>query len=270
MRIRDFVTVAGLTAYFGEQLVLCDGFPDEDSLQRFWSLSRNWQRQSLLQLAALDADLPSEDRLTQSRAATNVLADIFSAQVLMRVFGAVLSANDHLRGERRAGPLAEDVHHRQLELRAQALMLMLHPTGLAEEHVSEAELYCRRTERWTDLLLGPLMPYPSTATFAFDPERAGDFYQDLRIVTKAGRKQELWSVHLSTLSLAFPDRSFSSRNSNALAESLSGMILASVPASLIKSFRDSGRDLFGTWWHRVLSVIPGSAVGLTDLPREHA
>ena len=86
------------------------------------------------------------------------------------------------------------------------LRLLLHSTFIPAEQLSELDRLRRRVERWTDVLLGPLVAHYGNelADFAFDPRRARDFGEDQSQARFGSTSRPAWSFLLAGLRSAFP------------------------------------------------------------------
>jgi len=106
--------------------------------------------------------------------------EILAAELVCRIAAAAAAAHDTRRGEAELEPVARSVFTAHLEVRAKVLQLLL--TGERQEVPAAKQLndLRRRIERWTDLLLAHLATFTSVHDFAFEPNRAADFADDLR------------------------------------------------------------------------------------------
>ena len=94
------------------------------------------------------------------------------------------------------------------QCRASVLRLLLHSTCLPVDQLAELDRLRRRVERWTDMLLGPLVTHYGNelADFAFDPRRARDFGAEQSQARFGTTARPAWSFLLAGLRSAFPNR----------------------------------------------------------------
>jgi hypothetical protein len=108
---------------------------------------------------------------------------------------------DKRSGSGDAEPVARSVYIGQMEARNRALNLMVYGQGFEMQEAVALNQIRRRTERWSDLLLGHLMMSHDATEFAFEPERARDFAADLR--DQGGLRGVAWRLTLASLRAAF-------------------------------------------------------------------
>lgn len=149
---------------------------------------------------------PSSDQVQR---VITIASDLLIGELLTRVAGAVLTACDRRQRLRRAEPIARNVLTVHQQCRASVLRLLLHSTFLPADELAELDRLRRRVERWTDVLLGPLVAHYGNelADFAFDPRRAIDFGEDQSQARFGSTPRPAWSFLLAGLRSAFPNSS---------------------------------------------------------------
>jgi len=208
MHARELVEVASILCIDAEQLLhpapaaaasprLC-----QQALAEYWAASRcrldEWGRR-LSRLAH-----PPHSSTGQAGSELAELAEeIVLSQVLSRTMAAITLVHDRLHDHSEAGPIGRNTlaGHDEAVSRLRALAgAWWRP---ASAPASRLRRLTNRTQRWTDLLLGyvlPLCPWPAKAAdrtqplpqhaaaghavqFAFDPARAQEFAFDAQMQT---------------------------------------------------------------------------------------
>lgn len=112
---------------------------------------------------------------------------MFLTEILGRLWCGVLEARGRKPG---SDPLicnvARYVLLQHLELRREILNLMNRWCTEAYPQVAALDFQYRRMERWTDVLLGPLVKRHRLQDFVFDPERAMEYSIDENLPGKSG------------------------------------------------------------------------------------
>ncbi len=143
------------------------------TIERYWSASKcrldRWGR-SLKQLQQSTAS--EINHVIEFRP---LLIEILSADVLTRVWSAVLCAHDRHRGTSEVEPVARSVLIGQLEARHRALTYLLDHSGSDLGWAVQANRVRLQTDRWTDLLIGLISEQPGSTDFAVDRNRVIEF-----------------------------------------------------------------------------------------------
>ena len=171
MHARDLVQLAVLVSEHGPQLVESKERIGEADLEGYWTHSRvrlNRWGHDLKVLSNGSWRGTSTDRPP----ARELLEEVFAAEVLVRVWTAVMFAYDRRRALDDALPIAHGIFVGQLEARNRCLKLLHRRQGLSVVEAEELDRARRATERWCDLLIAPLMAIDDVARFANDPTRA--------------------------------------------------------------------------------------------------
>lgn len=240
----------------------------EACLHEYWSTSKcrqdHWVRQlRAFQDASQEINATNEEspecqavRWAEFRP---VLEEILAAEVLTRVWLAILTGHDQHRGVSESEPVARSVYIGHLEVRLRALNLMIRGAGVGVEQAVKLNHLRRRIERWTDLLLAELAVHVDVSSWAFDVDRTRDFAEDLRFDRRRDRDHLVWQIMLSSLRTAFR-QGFSSSCPNAeMDRRVSESILMSLPSQLF----DSTGVLKSLWMLR-LDHITADAEGMIN------
>lgn len=177
-------------------------------LSVYWQHGKTYwprRRRELDELCDIAAD---SDDSAVTEAIVSIASDLLVGELLTRVAGAILTACDRRQRLRRAEPIARAVLTVHQQCRTSVLHLLLHSTCVPADQLAELDRLRRRVERWTDLLLGPLVAHYGNelADFAFDPRRARDFGDDQLEARFTSTSRPSWSFLLAGLQSAFPNR----------------------------------------------------------------
>ena len=131
-----------------------------------------------------------------------VVSEILVAEVLTRVWTAVVVAHDRRHGEPEVEPLVRSIYVGHMEARSRALAAIIHAPGVDVEQAVELNRLRRRAEQWTDLLIGRLVTTADVAEFAADPQRAWEFSAELPETSPTAEIDD-WPLLMASLRLAF-------------------------------------------------------------------
>lgn len=167
--------------------------------QHSQAMLRRWRK-------SVEADSEIVDQAANHRIMATV-SSILVSEMLTRVWGAILAASDAHRQQRHSAPIARSVLTAHLQCRVNVFQMLVHSNSFPMEQLSELDRLRRRVERWTDLLLGPLVTRygESVAEFAFDERRATDFGHEQFQTHFHSASRPAWSFLLVGLRTAFPE-----------------------------------------------------------------
>jgi hypothetical protein len=204
MHAWELVELGALAAAHGPAVVALAPQWSPQALERYWSAGKiridAWGRALRAYTKEIQHAAPAR-RPQLWRQVRPVLEEILTAEVLNRVWTAVMCLADRQRRVGDAEAVARSVYIGQMEARNRALNLMVYGQGFDIQEAVALNHVRRRSERWTDLLLGNLLIAHDAAEFAFDVGRACDFAQDLR--EQGGLCGVAWRLTLTSLRGAF-------------------------------------------------------------------
>jgi len=234
MHAGQLVELAAIVAAEGPALVqTCRRLPPHGLLQ-YWIASKcrhdRWLR-------TLKEVCCGEDELAA------VLEEIFTGEVLARTWAAVSSAHDRRYQVEESLPVARSILTAHQEVRQRALQLLLQWPGHQSSQAQRINRLRRLSERWTDLLVGYLLGLDEVAEFAFDPQRARDFSEDLRYRNQWPAGPQLWPLVRGSLRAAFQGQQEPASPNADLNTAIAAGVLACFPAELREP---SGA--FGSLW----------------------
>ncbi len=203
MHARDLLELAVVLAANAPAVVRSGKPIDPGAIEQYWVASksrldrwsralRRWTDQAHREPSAGNSQL----------ALIAMLEEIITGELPTRVFAAVASAYDEHQQTDLMGPVAQSVLLGQLEARYRALSLLVQTSLVDAAMAVKLNRLRRRTERWTDLLIGYLCHLGDLTRFAHDPERARDFSGDLR-QRNLMRRQKLWALVEGSFRVAF-------------------------------------------------------------------
>lgn len=259
MHARELVEVAGLVALNGPQFVAGSPPVGPNYLEQYWVSSKcrfeSWNR-ALRCYAALAGEHSREDldEWVEIRAA---LDEIFTSEILTRVWTALLVARDRRLRTDAAESVARSVFDSHLEARHRALELLLHDGSFSMQQAVSLNRVRRRAERWTDVLLGGLLDTCDVREFTVQPDRAQDFAIDLARRRGDPGGRQAWRLTLVSLRAAF-QRGLSPFAANADAN-------ARITASILGAFQGDLFDstgVFQSLWMMRLAANASDAQGM--------
>ncbi|MEQ9409726.1 MAG: hypothetical protein RIK87_18465 [Fuerstiella sp.] len=138
--------------------------------------------------------------------AQSLAEQILVNDLVNRVWTVLLIACDRHRGETRIEQLAHNVFRGHQAVRQRALRICLNDVSLQPEQRAHIEKLQISSERWADLLNCALMDSYDLWHYAFDEQRARDFYRDrFHREQIAPQNSRAWSLILAGLRHSFPD-----------------------------------------------------------------
>ena len=171
-----------------------------------------------------------------------ILSEIFVSEILTRVWGITLTAIDRQQGQRSAEPIARNTTNGHTEARNKAISLML-SLQIPMHELSKVDRLRRKSERWTDLLVGHLALRYQLPDFAFENQRSLDFGQSQVHEFVRATDESVWEFVQAGIHLSFSTLSNASSFSVPWNRGIVRSILGSFPidcfdeVGLFKSLR---------------------------------
>ncbi|MFN0198608.1 MAG: hypothetical protein ACKVT0_17820 [Planctomycetaceae bacterium] len=175
------------------------------------------------------------------RSLTSVIQDVFTSEILIRIWTAILTAHDHVQKGKQTEPIARNVLIGQLQIRRYALESMVSNLGdpgtnQTIEDVNQIDAFRRRCERWCDLLIGHLLYQFPVEEFAFDIDRARDFGEQHLQERFKNSEHVIWELVRGGARLAFPDGGERTPKESELTSRLVEGILSGFPRQSFQSW----------------------------------
>jgi hypothetical protein len=263
MHSRDLLDLSAIAAYHGTRIVGDASLIREERLEQYWAGSRSrqdrWGR-SLKKLGLgshFDRKMTTADR----HALRSVLEEILTGEVLTRTWGAVLCGRDRLGGKSEGEAIARSVLLGQIEARHRALSILSKARGLNPEESEGLDQVRRRAERWTDLLVGHVCLACDVSEFAFHPERAREFRDDLAGQGRGPTADSAWKLLVTSLRLAFRSTLVHETANPDLNQRIATSVMACLPAE----FFDSMGLLKSLWMYRIACFAEDTECLIADL-----
>ncbi len=269
MHARELAELAALISAHGPVFIR-SGLPiSERCIEEYWVASKSrldrWGR-TLKQITARAAEHGPLSTVAQETLLCGVAEEVFTGEVLTRVWAAVACAHDRKLGADLAEPIARGVLLGHLEARHRVLTLLLRSEAVSSDLGVKLNRLRRHTERWTDMFVGYLTGLEDVAEFAVDPERAADFAEDLSFQAKMPGGRHAWPLIQASLRSAL-DSGLSTASPN-------GDLNARIAQSILGCFQPElfdGTGRFRTLWLDRLTNTADDAQGmLEELTASHA
>lgn len=210
----------------------------QEHLQNYWKCCRGRTLDWLRRLETLSGEATSaspDDHLTMWESARPLVDEILVTDILTRVWATVLAASDQNRGSRDASPIARHTFNGHLDARNRALRLVLHDLQIPVSEVARVDRLRRKTERWTDILIGHLALNFQLDEFCHEPDRAVEFGEgQIREILRA-TDEPLWEFVLTGIRLAFAQQQ-EPTPSETWNQGIVRSVLGSFPADSFDEF----------------------------------
>jgi len=238
MNASGLLELAAIVSAHGPVLVEGPGNLSTSGLEQYWTASQcrfdRWSK-AFKQLGA-EAEDPGPgwaDEGWPTLRAT--IEEVLTGEVLTRVFGAVVTAYDARRKSGQAEPIARSVMIGHLEARNRVLRWLVSGSGIGADEAFALNRLRRRTERWSDMLVGYLHGLVDVRHFAVDPERAADFAEDLSYRARLPGGRHAWTLLTASLRATF-GTGLSATSPNAdLNERIGTSVLSCFRSELFES-----------------------------------
>lgn len=259
MYLHETVQLAAIAATHSQALICGPGEIPESSLECYWTASKcrldRWGH-SLRGLS----DTPSST--VRGEQGQLLLAELFTTEVLTRVWTAVLTGYDRRRGAHSAEPIARSVYIGHLEARNRGISLLL-SGRIPLETATKLDALRRRCERWTDLLIAHTLGTIDLSEFTHEPARARDFAEDLQHDAGLSYGSTGWQLQMASLRAAF--RSVGGAGVNA---DLNDRVAASVTCCFPPELFNGCGILQSVWYSRMAHHCDDAQGMIDDLFRE--
>jgi hypothetical protein len=262
MHARELVELAAILSAQGPALIRGTPQLSSHGVQQYWTASKcrldRWAR-NLKSFAADTSQLDATAARVQWPFVRGALEEILTGEVLTRVWTAVLCLYQRKHGGNEFESLARSVMIGHLEARHRVLMLLVRGPGVDAEGAVKLNHLRRRTERWTDLLVGHLARYGDVAEFAIDPDRAVEFSRDLEFQTDQKGGRQAWPLLQASLRAAFQRGLARVSPNEDLNAQIASAILSCFPADLFDS-----TGLFRSLWLHRMSNVTSDVQGMIE------
>lgn len=233
MHAIELITLAAKIARGGREWIHCPQPWDHRPLNDYWCVSKIRLDRWFCQLKSCASGMEKGRPRGWSKARA-LVEEIIASEILTRVWAAAATARDRCGGTNDAEPLVRSILIGHMEARNRALRLLLCTPGVAADDAVALNNLRSQAERWTDLLIGGLLAESDVAEFAFEPDRARDFADDLR-ESHTADTETVWNTMLASLRHGF----MQSLSTPAAQAELNAQIYQSVARSFGLSDADA-------------------------------
>jgi hypothetical protein len=264
MHARELVELAALVSAHAPVLVRSPDRIPRGSIEQYWVASKSRLDQWGHALKRVGTRRRRPDALGTRSASPwirGLLEEIVTGEVLTRVWAAAMAGYDRHRGVDEMEPVARSVLNSHLEARHRVLTLLVRSPGIDVELAVKLNRLRRRSEGWTDLLIGAMVELDGTEGFAVEPDRAREFGEDLRYQQFQRGGRHVWPLLLASLKAAFGQTLGTISPNAGLNAKIGTSILACFPPGLF----DSTGLVQSAWLLRVSSVAQDTQVLIDEL-----
>lgn len=265
MHSRELVELAALVAVHSPLIVEGAGDVAQSASEQYWTASKcridRWLR-LLKQLAVAAEPPPLPPTLSWPRVRP-VLEEIFASELLTRIWTATAAAYDQARGDQNLEPVARTVLGGHLEARRRLLSLLADGRAIGLPQADQLNRFRRRVERWGDMLLAHLAETIDIEEFAFEPDRARDFAEDLDRAAAQSERRFTCQLVLASIRASF---------AAGLAERSPNIDLnRRIGSAILAAFREELFDTTGLvkslWIERITRTANDTEVMIEELLR---
>jgi hypothetical protein len=261
MHARELAELAALVAIHSPVIVQGAGRVPHTSNEQYWAASKcrldRWGR-LLRQLTAATTEPQLPATLAWPRVRP-VLEEILATELLTRLWTATAAAYDASRSDQDLEPIARNIFIGHLDARRRLLGLLADGRVIKLPEAVQLNHLRRRVERWTDMLLAHLAQSIDIAEFAFEPDRAREFAEDLDREAAQAERRFTCQLVLASLRASFAD---------GLAERTpNGDLNRRIGAAILGTFREEITDSTGlvkSLWLERLSRTASDTEGMIE------
>lgn len=223
MRTSELLDMAALVAAGGRQWIVSREPLHSSGLEEYWTASK-----CRLDRWGLALRRASAGPFIDWHELTPLLEQVLASELLTRTWAAVLAGHDAWNRRREGDPIGRSVLIGHLEARHRVLQMLVHGRGLELALAQSLSVLCRRTERWTDLLIGYLSAPQDVSQLAFSTERA-QRYAGLMAGFGQRRGQSAWALGGLSMATAFQRWLRAPEPNQDLNGRIAGGILGAIP-----------------------------------------
>ena len=258
----ELVDLAALVSTYTPTFLRLTKTLPQSELERYWTASKC--RQDRWQLALLELK-ETRSRLIGAtgslhRFAQGMFEEIFTGEILVRVWTGVLAAFDARHGTDHAQPVAQSVLTGHLEVRCRTLSLLSTARELPLADLVELNRLRRLCERWTDLLLAEMSHELDLSGLAHERERMLDFVADVPRRTRGAYAETRRSLVRTSLHAAFVRPARLPAPNGDLNRQIAAGVLGCFQPELF----DGAGVLRSAWVARLMAAVDDTETMLED------
>jgi hypothetical protein len=251
MHARDLADLAALVAVHGQQLVSASPRLLDLAMESYWTASRCRLDRWCHNIRVFEEKMAKQRPPQWPPSATQVVEEVFVAEILTRCFTAVLSAHDQHHDRVESDPIGRNILGGHLDATRRAIRLLKTPVYGGARLTESLGLLRRRCLKWTDLLLAYLSCHAKVDDFAANPARVREFASDAGRHLASSATSSAASTMLSTGMRSTLEMLSEEETPNA---DLNRQIAAAVLGCFGPEFFDSHGLLRSAWLDRLQSV----------------
>lgn len=206
LTLRQIAETAAFASAKSTFLIESTATISDQHLHDYWKCCRgrtmDWLR-NLDNFISEASVTPPEDHVRIWKSAEPLIAEVFVTEILTRVWATILTAADLHRKDAVGGPVARHTLKGHTEARNRALTLMATSLQVPISKMSHVDRLRRKSERWSDLLIGHLVLNYQLDKFAFESTRSLEFGQSQVKEIIAATDEPVWEFVLAGVRLAF-------------------------------------------------------------------
>ena len=233
------VELASLVAYHGDAFLRARSGISRSGVSGYWCASRNrfdaWSA-SLKRLEDLARQVAYGDAAEGHEIQSKVweqlqplIEEILASEVLTRIWAAIGCELDRRNETDDVESFVRSIFVGHMEARHRLLRLVFNKLQLTEKQLKHVDQIRRRTERWTDVILGYLVSCCKVDEFAFDVNRVVDFSQSLQLEQRDRTRELLIASLRTSFSEGFSGRCPNPQSNEKIGEA----ILASFGSDIL-------------------------------------
>ncbi len=234
MNVRQLAELAGLLSVHALQIVESSTKTSPKDLGDLREASRRRSEAWVLRMNALTMGSPTWSALrgpgTDPRCP--LIEEILVSEILARITVGVLTAKGHQQGEALARRAGLELFNEHQEARQMALLYMLDMADAKIPAVQTLDRLRRMAERWTDILLGPLVCRFALKHLVFNLERSREYGQGILpyLCTPAGS-----GLFAAGLTVAFPENVLGVPAHAGFHRDMASAVLRLVPSEVFET-----------------------------------
>ena len=265
MHARELAELAALVAVHSPAIIHGSGRVPHSVSEQYWAASKcrldRWGR--LLRQLTASTDQPLRPATLAWPRIRPVLEEILATEILTRLWTATATAYDAAHSDQDLEPVARNIFAGHLDARRRLLTLLADGRVIALPEAVKLNHLRRRVERWTDMLLAHLADTIAIDEFAFEPDRAHDFAEDLDHQSTRAERRFTCQLMLTSLRASFAE-GLAERSVNA---DLNRRISSALLAAFREEITDSAGLVKSLWLERMSQTATDTEGMIEELIR---
>ncbi len=206
MKLAHLTEIAAIMAAHSQFFIEQTDEISSDAVGDYYVLSRNrfnrWMKdldESVHGSAVHNPRRHRAELTAGSPPACSIMQQILINDIVARLWTVLLLARDANNGIDRVRPVAQNIYLGHMSVRHKALRVLLADDRATPNDLLAINQLRKSTERWTDLLCCSILGQFNLWEFAFDRERAMEFFRDRVDQGGLGHSNRAWVLILAGL-----------------------------------------------------------------------